>query len=452
MSAGAKSRNALAMYNRDAEMSVLGSVLIDGTALAFARGILTAEDFGDASLAAIYRAMCDLADGGSVIDPVTLSDKLLARGVAEDTVGKMIESIAACPTAVHVEQYANIVADLSARRRLIKFCSDTMAASMDENRKASEIIGDTALQLRSIMERGASSMVHVSTAVDEYVNLLDVRINNPDSLWGVPTSLVDLDKSTNGLQAGMTILGGLTHHGKTALGVQIASHAAAKGIGVVWFSLEMTRQQMVERFACHRAKLSADVMSKDRYSNADELARLYKACAEVRELPIYFYTKSGLDQGRMYAELTKLRMKHNIGLCVIDHLHLMRPPKMDNIFMAYGAMAQYIHQVGLDENLPMLTLAQLNRGVNNRDTQIPQPSDIRNSGEIEQVASVILFVHRPEVIYTNSWQQCPAEWKDIAAISIAKNRLTGKLGVIKTRFVKQWGEFQCLSADEEPPF
>jgi len=440
------------MFNRDAEISVLGSALIDGSSLATARGLISAEDFGDQELAVIFQAMCDLADSGAAIDAITVSDKLLSRGVSNDSVSKMIGCIAACPTAAHMGQYAEIVADLSSRRRLQIFCSEVMASSMDESRKASEVIADTALKLRGIMDRGASAMVHVSTAVDEYVELVDARINNPDSLWGVPTSLLDLDRATNGLQAGMSILGGLTHHGKTALAVQIAAHAISKGIGVVWFSLEMTRQQMVERFACHRAKLNADVMSKDRYQNADELARLYKACAEVRELPLYFYTKSGLDQGKMYAELTKLRMKHDIGLCVIDHFHLMRPPKMENIFMAYGAMAQYIHQCGLDENLPMLTLAQLNRAVNNREEQIPQPSDLRNSGEIEQVASLIMFVHRPEVIYVNNWKDVPVEWQNIAAIAVAKNRLTGKLGMFRTRFVKQWGEFQCLSNEKEQPF
>jgi replicative DNA helicase len=432
------------LYNRDAEMAVLGSILIDPAAMATVRGLVVPDDFGDASMGNIYRAMLVLTDDGTPIDGITLTDKLLGRGGKPEAIGDLISAIAQTPTAAHAEQYAGIVADLATRRRLMQYSADVMALATDETRPASEVLGESAQRLQAVMQHDAATMVPMCDAINRFVDLVERRVADPDGLWGVPTSLLDLDALTNGLQPGMTILSGITHHGKTALAVQIAEHAAMKGIGVAWFSMEMTVEQMVGRFACKLAQLDADKVQKGRLTT-DELSGLYAAIAKVQGLPVYFCERAGIDHGQLYAELTKLRMRHQIGLVVIDHLHLMRAPKAERLDLALGQMAGYIHQRGLDEQLPMLTLAQLNRAVDSRDVKIPAPSDLRNSGEIEQAASVIMFVHRPEMIYKNRWEEAPAEWRGMAAISVAKNRASGRTGFFKTRFLQGWGEFQSVA-------
>lgn len=444
--------NSITLHNRDAELAILGSIMLDSAALALVRGVVTPDDFGDVSLGNVYRAMLALVDADKPIDTLTLEDVLLGRGGKPEAIGDVIGAIASTPTAAHVEGYAGIVADLATRRRLMQYSADVMALATDETRTAQDVVGETMQKLRDVSQRGDGGMVRAGDAVMGYAEQVERRIADPDSLWGLPTSLPDLDRLTNGLQPGMTVLAGITHHGKTALAVQIADHVASKGIGVAWFSMEMTVEQMVGRFACHRARVSSDLVQKGRLSTT-ELTWLWKAVAEVKELPLFFCDRPGIDQATLYAELSKLRMRHEIGLVVIDHLHLMRPPVAERLDVALGQMAGYVHQRGLEDKLPMLTLAQLSRAVDTRDVKIPAPSDIRNSGEIEQAASVIVFVHRPELIYKNRWEKVPSEWQGTAAIYVAKNRLSGQTGLFKTRFEQGWGEFMSLAAaGTEPPF
>lgn len=443
-----RSANITRMHNRDAELTVVGSILTDEAALAIVRSIIVPDDFGDRALGSVYGTMIGLADSGAHIDAITLANALEASGVAPKSVGDMIASISLVPTAAHAKQYAEIVYDLSVRRKLMQYSADVMAMAADETGDATDAVSNAASRLHDLLGHGSSMMVPLSDAVNEYYEMVNRRMDDKDGLWGVPTSLVDLDELTNGLQPGMTVLSGITHHGKTALAVQIAHHAASRGIGVAWFSMEMTIEQMVNRFACFHAKIDSDKVQKGRLTS-DDLARLWGGVARVQELPIYICDRASVDQGTFYSELVKLRMRHEIGLVVIDHLHLMQAPKAEREDMALGKLASYIHQRGLDDKLPMLTLAQLNRSVNNRDVKVPTPADLRNSGEIEQVASVIMFVHRQEAIERNNLQPVSPDWKGMAMVLVAKNRLSGRTGHFKARFTQQWGEFQSLARPDD---
>lgn len=438
--------NQIALYNRDAESAVLGSVLIAPDSLVTVRGFLDAGDFGDNSLGNVYRAMCSLADAGSPIDLVTLSNILEGRGASSDAVGHMIEAIGRTPTHLHIEQYARIVADLAVRRKLMQYSAEVMALATDESREARDVVGESLRRLQSVMQRSEGGMVAAEDVVHGLADEIERQIAAPGALWGMPTSLPDLDRLTNGLQPGVAILAGITHHGKTALATQISNHAATKGTGVAWFSMEMTARQMVSRFACLRARVSGDALQKGRMSG-DELQRVYKAISEIQGLPIYLSDRACRDHLTLCSELARLRMKHEIGLVVIDHLHLMRPPKAERLDIAIGEIVGHFHQFGLDEGLPMLTLAQLNRSVHSRDVKIPAASDLRHSGAIEQDAGVIIFVHRPEVIYEDRQEAVPEQYQGIAVISVVKNRLSGETGYFPTNFKKGWGEFQSLVKD-----
>ena len=420
--------------NLEAEMSVLGSILIDKEALGKIADFLAQRDFYKPSHGLIFAAMLELYEKGEPIDVLSLSNKLTEKNEMEKVGGMTYLStiVNSVPTAAHVAYYAKIIQRKKVLRDLIEASYHIAELGYGEDEEIENILDEAERHVFSISQRSFShEFMPIRSALEEAFERIDTLHKGDGSLRGLPTGFLDLDNILAGLQkSDLVILAARPSLGKTTLALNIASNIAIHTKSAVgMFSLEMSKEQLVDRLIAAQAnvdlwKLRTGRLVADGPNN--DFAKIQDAMGVLSEAPIFIDDGFSSTAMQIRTVSRRLQSQTNLGLIVIDYLQLMESRnKSDNRVQEISEISRALKNLARELNVPILALSQLSRAVEMRSPQIPRLSDLRESGSIEQDADVVLFIYRED----REKRDTPN--KNIAEIHIAKHRNgpTGKVNL-----------------------
>lgn len=439
--------------NTDAEASLLGAILIDSDAVVKIADIITAEDFYDQRHAHIYEAASTLYERHSPIDVLTLSDYLKNNGLLDLIGGAayLTELTNYVPTAAHVEQYADIVAQKALRRRLIKASQDITGLSYDESKQLRELIEEAETRLFQVSQQHVKqSIVSIETILADSFERLDDLHKDKNKLRGVPTGFKDMDNLLAGLQrSDLFILAARPAMGKTALSLNLAHNVAMLAKQpVLVFSLEMSKEQLVDRLLSMESGVDAWALRTGNLTDSD-FEKIGQAMGELSEAPIYIDDTPGITVSDLRTKARREAHQHQLGLIIVDYLQLMsggsRYAGEGNRVQEISEISRGLKGVARELNVPLIALSQLSRSVENRSPQIPQLADLRESGSIEQDADIVAFIYREE--YYNP----ETDRKGITDILIKKHR-NGPTGGVELYFDKEKQRFRGVDSHHANPF
>ncbi len=389
-------------WSEEAELSVLSAMLIDGDAVA--RAIETVDDsaFYREANRRVYRAMVRLYSRGEVIDVVTLSDELKSAGELEGAGGMayLARLVDAVPTSANIEYHCRILRDKSVLRKLIDSATDIVREAYDAPAGEVDDTLDRAEQrifqiAQASQRQGFVWIKEILWPTFERIEELQSR---PGSVTGVPSGFPDLDNLTAGFQKGdLIIVAGRPSMGKTALAMNIVQHAAIdKEVPVAVFSLEMSKEALVQRLLCAEGRVDSGRLRRGRLQD-DEYARLATAAGHLNTAPIWIDDSPAITALELRAKARRLAAEVDLGLIVVDYLQLMTGPrKAENRQQEISAISRSIKAVSKELNVPVVALSQLSRAPEQRTDKRPLLADLRESGAIEQDADLVLFVYREE--------------------------------------------------------
>lgn len=434
----------------DAEQSVLGAILLDREAVYKAMKILQPEDFYREDHKLIYIAIMSLSDSGKPVDLITVSDQLRQQGELEKAGGvSYLASLAEMvPTAANIEYYARIVEEKSLLRTLIHLSTRIAGMGYEEGEEPEKLIAEAE---QMIMELGSRRMTATFSSIkDILLNTFDhlkFVYENRGSITGVPTSFGDLDRICCGLQpSDFIILAGRPSMGKTALGLGIGYSAALKhNTPVAVFSLEMSKEQLVQRILCAEAKVDQHRLRTGALEE-EHWHSLHETAGKLAKTPIYIDDTAAISIRQMRAKAKQLKAEKGLGLIVIDYLQLMQGSRRsENRQQEISEISRSLKGLAKELNVPVLALAQLSRSVEQRPNKRPVMSDLRESGSLEQDADLVMFIYRDEYYNPES------EKKGIAEIIISKHR-NGPVGTVELGFLKEFTKFVPLIKNTDNQF
>lgn len=439
--------------NTDAEASILGAILIDSDAIVKVADIVRPEDFYDERHARIYEAVLQLYEKHSPIDVLTLSDQLKNTGMIDIVggAGYLTELTNFVPTATHADRYAEIIAQKSMRRRLIKASQAITELGFDESQSLQELIENAETRLFEVSQQ------HIKQDISSIENILSSSFDRLDELHrdkgklrGIPTGYKDLDNILAGLQpSDLFILAARPSMGKTAFVLNLAHNIAVKAQqSVLLFSLEMGKEQLVDRLLAAEAGVDAWKLRTGNLTDND-FEKIGHAMGTLSEAKIYIDDTAGITVSDLRTKARREAHKQPLGLIVVDYLQLMsggaRFSGESSRVQEISEISRGLKGVARELNVPVIALSQLSRSVENRSPQIPQLADLRESGSIEQDADVVAFIYREE--YYNP----ETENKNIAKILIKKHR-NGPTGDVDLYFDREKQKFRSLDTVHDQPF
>ena len=390
-------------WSEEAEISVLSAMLIDGDAVARAIEMVGDGSFYREANRRIYRAMVRLYSRGEVVDVVTLSDELKSAAELDGAGGMsyLARLVDAVPTAANIEYHCRILRDKAVLRQLIESATDIVREAYDS--PAGEVDDTLDRAEQKIFQIAQSSQRQGFVWIKEILWPTFERIeelqSSPGSVTGVASGFPDLDNLTAGFQKGdLIIVAGRPSMGKTALAMNFAQHAAIdKEVPVAVFSLEMSKESLVQRLLCSEGRVDAGRLRRGRLQD-DEYARLATAAGHLNTAPIWIDDTPAITALEVRAKARRLASEVDLGLVIVDYLQLMTGPgNADNRQQEISAISRSIKAVAKELNVPVVALSQLSRAPEQRTDKRPVLADLRESGAIEQDADVVLFVYREEV-------------------------------------------------------
>lgn len=446
-------RNIAPPQNTDAETSLLGAILIDSDAIVKIADTIVVDDFYDSRHGLIYGAIRKLYEKHSPIDVLTVTDQL--RNDANlDTVGGaayLTELTNYVPTAAHVEQYANIVAQKALRRRLIKASQEITALGYDEAKSLQELVEDAESKLFEVSQKHIKQdIVSLESILSESFDRLDELHKDKGKVRGIPTGFRDLDGILAGLQrSDLIILAARPSMGKTAFALNIAHSVATKASeAVLLFSLEMSKEQLVDRMLAMESGVNAWSLRTGNLSDQD-FEQIGQAMGTLSEAQIYIDDTPGITVSDLRTKARREMHQRPLGLIIIDYLQLMSGGAKfsgeSNRVQEITEISRGLKGIARELNVPVIALSQLSRSVESRHPQIPQLSDLRESGSIEQDADVVAFIYRED--YYNQ----ETERRNITDILIKKHR-NGPTGGVELYFEKEKQRFRSLDTKHSTPF
>jgi len=429
-------------HNIEAEQSVLGSMLLDREVIPTTLEILKSEDFYREDHKEIFESILDLFDRGEPIDLITVSEQLKSRGTLENVGGlEYLSNIsAAVPTTANARYYARIVEEKSILRKLIKASSDIVNMGYEAAEEVSYVLDRAEKSIFDILQkRNVSGFSVVKDVLVETFNRLEELYNNKGHVTGIPTGFADLDYKTSGLQnSDLVLIAARPAMGKTSFVLNIAQYAAVHGgIPVAVFSLEMSKEQLVNRLLCSEAMVDSHKMRTGKLDD-DDWQKIARALGPLSEAPIYIDDTSGISVMEIRAKCRRLKLEKNLGLVIIDYLQLMQGRgKNESRQQEISEISRSLKILAKEINVPVLTLSQLSRAPESRTDHRPILSDLRESGAIEQDADIVMFLYRDD--YYNP----DTEKKNISEVIIAKHR-NGSTGTIELAWLGQYTKFANL--------
>ena len=434
-------------HNDDAERSLLGAVLLDPRALDEVSSLIEDHDFYRESHRHIYRSMVTLAGRGDAVDALTLSDHLSAEGTLEQVGGPnfLARLSTEVPSAANVIHYAQIVRRKSALRAFIRTADGLVDECYDDVPDVEAFLDEAERQLFEITQRGAqrgySSMREV---IKEAFTAIEAQFQNNEAITGVASGFIDLDEMTSGWQrSDLIILAARPAMGKTSFTLNMLTHAALeRRTPAAFFSLEMSNQQLAIRMLCSQARVDQTKLRRGNMSE-QEWARLINAAGQLSEAKIFLDDTPALSIMEFRSKVRRLKAEHDIGVIFIDYLQLMRGSTQSrgSREQEISEISRNLKAVAKELNIPVIALAQLNRGVESRADKRPMMSDLRESGAIEQDADIICFIYRDEVYNPDT------ERRGLAEIIIGKHR-NGAIGTVNLRFFNMFTRFENLAPEE----
>ncbi len=440
-------------HSYELEASVLGAILIDKDGLVKIADILDPSDFFESRHRHIYEAIQSLYESRQPIDVLTLSEKLKIAGHLEDVGGPayLAELTGYVPTAVHIVDYANLVAQKSLRRKLSEANASIAEMVKDETADLKGLIEQAEAELFKVSQRHIKqSVASIETILTESFDRLDDLHKDKGKLRGIPSGLRDLDNILAGFQrSDLFILAARPSMGKTALVLNLA-HNVALGAKepVLFFSLEMSKEQLVDRMLSMESGVDAWALRTGNLTDSD-FEKIGQAMGTLSEAKIYFDDTPGITVSDLRTKARREAHQHGISMIIIDYLQLMsggsRFSGSDNRVQEISEISRGLKGIARELNVPLIALSQLSRSVEARPDKRPQLSDLRESGSIEQDADIVAFIYRED--YYNP----ETERKNITDLLIRKHR-NGPVGTVELFFDIGKQKFRSLDTTHRDPF
>ena len=425
--------------NVEAEQSVIGAMLMDRDAITIASEILTVDDFYQKQYGILFEAMVELYTENVPVDLITLQNRLKEKDVPPEIsslefVRDMITNV---PTSVNVGTYAKIVSEKAALRRLIRVNEEIASACYAGKDSVEEIMEDTEKKIFQVLQRKTN---------DEFVPIKDVVLNALDkieaasrmkgSVTGMPTGFIDLDYKTSGFQpSDLILIAARPSMGKTAFVLNIAEYMAFRSNETVAiFSLEMSKEQLVNRLFALESRVDSQILRTGNLSDND-WSSLIEAAGVIGRSNLIIDDTPGISVSELRSKCRKYKLEHNLGIIMIDYLQLMQGSrKSESRQQEISDISRSLKEIARELQVPVVALSQLSRAVEQRPDHRPMLSDLRESGAIEQDADVVMFLYRDD--YYNH----DTEKKDVAEVIIAKQR-NGPIGTVELAWLPRYTQF-----------
>jgi replicative DNA helicase len=431
----------------DAERSVLGALLLDKNAVIKVADFLTPGDFYHPGHRKIYECILDLFEKGQPIDILTVSHELKGKKTFKEIGGTdyLTELVASVPTSAHATEYANIVKEKCVRRDLIAASSEINENAMDQ-RNFDELIDSVEQRVFAISQRSRPQrFVHIREELPGAYERIE-RLHNGEQggLRGVPTYFSELDRLISGLQpSDLIILGARPSFGKTAFALDVARQAALKGKSVGIFSLEMSRDQIIDRLISAQAQVPLWHLRTGQLKNDElEFSMIQQALDELSKASLYIDDTPSPNVLQLRSMARRLQIEGALDLIIIDYLQLIQPRTgSDNIVQQVTEISRGLKGLARELKVPVLALSQLSRAVDQREVKIPRLSDLRESGSLEQDADLVFFLYRKD----RDRIDVPEDQQNIVDLIVAKHR-NGPLGTVQFRFDAERVSFKQIDS------
>ena len=426
-------------HSPEAEQSVIGSMIMDTEAILTASEIITSDDFYQKQFGVLFDTMVELYNEGKPVDLVTLQDRLQQKDVPPEISSLEFakDLLDTFYTSANVRHYANIVREKAMLRRLIRANEEIANACYMGKEATEDILADTEKRIFDIVQQNTSGdFVPIKEVVLNALDKIELASKTKGNVTGIPTGFIDLDYKTAGFQnSDLILVAARPSMGKTALVLNIAQHMAFReNVTVAVFSLEMSKEQLVNRLLSLESRVDSQSIRTGNLSDED-WAKLIEGAGVIGQSNLIIDDTPGISVMELRSKCRKYKMEHNLGIIIIDYLQLMtgnrrsesRQQEISDISRSLKAIAREL-------NVPVVALSQLSRAVEQRPDHRPMLSDLRESGAIEQDADVVMFIYRDD--YYNKDTSKP----NVAEIIIAKQR-NGAIGTIELAWLPQYTKF-----------
>ena len=427
-------------HSAEAEQAVLGAMLMNKEAITVASEILSGDDFYQTAYGILFNSMVELFHAGKPVDLITLQEYLKEKDVPPEISSMEFarDLLMGTQTSANIKSYAEIVREKSIMRRLIKVNEETANACYLQNQPLEEILEDAQKQVFALAETGNSEeYVPIKQVVLNALDVIERASKTKGTVTGIPTGFIDLDYKLSGLQrSDLVLIAARPSMGKTAFVLNIAQHVAFRqNKAVAIFSLEMSKEQLVNRLFSLESRVDAQALRTGNLSDSD-WEKLIEGAGTIGNSKLIIDDTPGISIAEMRSKCRKYKLEHDLKLIIIDYLQLMsgsgrhsesRQQEISDISRSLKALAREL-------NVPVVALSQLSRAVEQRPDHRPMLSDLRESGAIEQDADVVMFLYRDEYYNPDS------EKKNLAEVIVAKQR-NGATGSVELVWLGQYTKF-----------
>lgn len=432
-------------HNLDAESSVLGSLMLDKDAIIKIADVLRADDFYKPAHGKIYAASLNLFERREPIDILSVTTKLKADGILEEIGGSsyLTELVNGVPTSAHVEHYAKIVKEKKVLRDLLSASAEITEQALGPAEDLEQVLDEIEHKIFSISQRSiAQKFTRVSDELHAAYERIEKLHRGEGALRGVPTGFPELDSILSGLQkSDLIILGARPSLGKTSFALDIARNAAVKtGLPVGLFSIEMSREQVVDRLISAEAQVPLWKLRTGRLTDDTDFELIQHALDTLSRAPMFVDDTPSPTILQMRSMARRQQAEGGLALIIIDYLQLIQPRTgSDNIVQQITEISRGLKGLARELNVPVLAVSQLSRAVDQREIKVPRLSDLRESGSLEQDADVVLFIYRKD----RDKMGISPEEENVAEIIVSKHR-NGPLGTVRLKFDQEKASFRSI--------
>ena len=435
-------------HSIEAEQSVVGAMLMDRDAIMTASEIIGGEDFYQSAYGVIFDTMVEMFNEGKPVDLVMLQDRLREKAVPEEVAGLEFvrELVTSALTSANVKYYAQIVADKSLLRRLIRLNEEIANTCYAGNEPLEGILEKTEKSVFELLERrSAGEFVPIRQVVLNALERIEKASKSKGTVTGIPTGFIDLDYKLSGLQpSDLVLIAARPSMGKTAFVLNIAQYIAfKKEKGVAVFSLEMSKEQLVNRLFSLESQVDAQAIRTGNMKDSD-WEKLIEGAGIIGSSRLIIDDTPGISISELRSKCRKYKLEHGLDIVIIDYLQLMTGSvgrSSESRQQEISEISRSLKGLARELNVPEIALSQLSRAVESRPDKRPMLSDLRESGAIEQDADVVMFIYRDEYYNKDS------EFKKQAEIIIAKQR-NGPVGTVNLAWLGEYTKFANLSRQE----
>lgn len=433
-------------HSYEAEKAVLGAMMLDRNAITKVIEIIEKESFYDIRHGKIYDAMLNLFDKGITVDLITLSEELTKLQMLEE-VGSALylaDINSEALTSTNVEQHARIIQEKFLKRTLITVSKGIMDESFDDSTDALDIVDKAESEIFKIAEkRFSKGYLDMNTLAHKTLDMIyTLAERDKNAHIGVPTGFKELDDLLGGFQnSDFIVIAARPSMGKTALALSIARNVAVDyKMPIAFFSVEMAAVQLVIRLISAETKINAHNIRTGNISH-DNVTKIAHNISRLAESPMFIDDSPSLSMTELRAKCRRLKLEHGIKLVMIDYLQLLHPPKAESREREISIISRSLKQLAKELDIPIVAMAQLNRGVEGRKDKVPMLSDLRESGSIEQDADVVMFIYRPEYYGIMTWPDNQQSTENAAEVIVGKQR-NGPTGAARLVYLKDFARFE----------